>query len=188
MTTCSVAGWSPCWGAGASPGFRGQELAVVGGGDTALEEAMYLTKYGKHVHLLVRSKAMRASKTMQVRPILSTECALLRVLHEAIFSAVQSSTSIDGLHSTVCGCDLAALALSSQLRVASYRTAYAGMTTSLYISTCRWTMLTEIARASLLDSTSWKHLVSRPIPLCEDAHLVFTCHKPSAHFCNVVLN
>lgn len=52
---------------GASPGFRGQELAVVGGGDTALEEASYLTKYGKHVHLLVRSKAMRGSKTMQDR-------------------------------------------------------------------------------------------------------------------------
>lgn len=38
---------------------------MVGGGDTALEEALYLTKYGKHIHLLVRSK-MRASKTMQV--------------------------------------------------------------------------------------------------------------------------
>lgn len=53
--------------AGASPGFKNQELAVVGGGDTALEEALYLTKYGKHVHLLVRSERMRASKTMQVR-------------------------------------------------------------------------------------------------------------------------
>lgn len=51
---------------GASPGFKNQELAVVGGGDTALEEALYLTKYGKHVHLLVRSERMRASKTMQV--------------------------------------------------------------------------------------------------------------------------
>jgi thioredoxin reductase (NADPH) len=52
---------------GASPGFKNQELAVVGGGDTALEEAFYLTKYGKHVHLLVRSERMRASKTMQDR-------------------------------------------------------------------------------------------------------------------------
>lgn len=50
---------------GASPGFKNQELAVVGGGDTALEEALYLTKYGKHIHLLVRANAMRASKTMQ---------------------------------------------------------------------------------------------------------------------------
>ncbi len=35
--------------AGASPAFKQKELAVVGGGDTALEEALYLTKYGKHV-------------------------------------------------------------------------------------------------------------------------------------------
>lgn len=35
--------------AGASPIYRNQELAVVGGGDTATEEAVYLTKYGKHV-------------------------------------------------------------------------------------------------------------------------------------------
>jgi thioredoxin reductase (NADPH) len=52
---------------GASPIFKGQELAVVGGGDTATEEAVYLTKYGKHVHLLVRGPQMRASKAMQDR-------------------------------------------------------------------------------------------------------------------------
>jgi thioredoxin reductase (NADPH) len=34
---------------GASGIFKGQELAVAGGGDTATEEALYLTKYGKHV-------------------------------------------------------------------------------------------------------------------------------------------
>eukprot|EP00850_Spirogloea_muscicola_P024561 SM001055S14018 [mRNA] locus=s1055:1:1946:- [translate_table: standard] len=52
---------------GASPIFRGQELAVVGGGDTAAEETVYLTKYAKHVHLLVRRAALRASKAMQDR-------------------------------------------------------------------------------------------------------------------------
>lgn len=52
---------------GASHIFKGQELAVVGGGDTATEEAMYLTKYGKHVHLLVRGPRMRASMAMQER-------------------------------------------------------------------------------------------------------------------------
>jgi thioredoxin reductase (NADPH) len=52
---------------GASPLFKGQDLAVVGGGDTATEEAVYLTKYGKHVHLLVRGPQMRASKAMQDR-------------------------------------------------------------------------------------------------------------------------
>jgi len=52
---------------GASPIFKGEEVAVVGGGDTATEEAVYLTKYAKHVHLLVRSSKMRASKAMQDR-------------------------------------------------------------------------------------------------------------------------
>ncbi|XP_058205253.1 thioredoxin reductase NTRC isoform X1 [Rhododendron vialii] len=52
---------------GASPLFKGQVLAVVGGGDTATEEALYLTKYGRHVHLLVRRDQLRASKAMQDR-------------------------------------------------------------------------------------------------------------------------
>ena len=40
---------------GATPQFREAELAVVGGGDSACEEAVYLTKYGSKVHLVVRS-------------------------------------------------------------------------------------------------------------------------------------
>ncbi|MBD1823851.1 thioredoxin-disulfide reductase [Cyanobacteria bacterium FACHB-DQ100] len=52
---------------GATPIFRGVPLVVIGGGDTAAEEAIYLTKYGDHVHLLVRGEAMRASKAMQDR-------------------------------------------------------------------------------------------------------------------------
>lgn len=52
---------------GASPIFKAQELAVIGGGDSAAEEAVYLTKYGSHVHLIVRREEMRASKAMQDR-------------------------------------------------------------------------------------------------------------------------
>ncbi|KAM0947788.1 putative thioredoxin-disulfide reductase [Dioscorea sansibarensis] len=52
---------------GASPLFKGQILAVVGGGDTATEEVIYLTKYARHVHLLVRKDQLRASKAMQDR-------------------------------------------------------------------------------------------------------------------------
>ncbi|NET31261.1 MAG: thioredoxin-disulfide reductase [Cyanothece sp. SIO1E1] len=52
---------------GATPIFKNEELAVIGGGDSAAEEAIYLTKYGSHVHLLVRSDTMRASKAMQDR-------------------------------------------------------------------------------------------------------------------------
>lgn len=47
--------------------FRNQVLAVVGGGDTAAEEAMYLSKLSPLVHLIVRRDEMRASKIMQDR-------------------------------------------------------------------------------------------------------------------------
>jgi thioredoxin reductase (NADPH) len=52
---------------GATPQFRNQAVAVVGGGDSACEEAVYLTKYGDHVHLIVRSDQLRASKAMADR-------------------------------------------------------------------------------------------------------------------------
>ena len=52
---------------GASPLFKNREVAVVGGGDTAAEEAVYVTKYVSHVHLFVRRGEMRASKALQDR-------------------------------------------------------------------------------------------------------------------------
>ncbi len=52
---------------GATPIFHGAELAVIGAGDSAAEEAIYLTKYGDTVNLLIRSDKMRASKAMQDR-------------------------------------------------------------------------------------------------------------------------
>ncbi|KAG1834528.1 hypothetical protein EV424DRAFT_1478380 [Suillus variegatus] len=51
----------------AVPIFRNQPLAVIGGGDSAAEEATYLTKYGSHVYVLVRRSELRASKTMAKR-------------------------------------------------------------------------------------------------------------------------
>ena len=49
--------------------YRGKDVVVVGGGDTAAEEASYLSKLCKKVHLLVRRDEMRASKIMQERVI-----------------------------------------------------------------------------------------------------------------------
>jgi thioredoxin reductase (NADPH) len=47
--------------------FRGQEVVIVGAGDTACEEALYLSKIASTVHMLVRKDKMRASRIMQER-------------------------------------------------------------------------------------------------------------------------
>ncbi len=52
---------------GALPIFRNKELAVIGGGDSAVEEATFLTKYASKVHLIHRRETLRASQIMQKR-------------------------------------------------------------------------------------------------------------------------
>ena len=52
--------------------FKGKEVAIVGAGDTAAEEALYLSNICSHVHMIVRRGEMRASKVMQQR-VLATK-------------------------------------------------------------------------------------------------------------------
>jgi thioredoxin reductase (NADPH) len=62
---------------GAVPIFRNRPLVVIGGGDSAAEEAMFLTKYGSHVTVLVRRDKLRASNIMAKR-LLSNEKITVR--------------------------------------------------------------------------------------------------------------
>ncbi len=49
------------------PFFRNQEVAVIGGGDSAVQEAIYLTRFAKKVHLIHRRDKLRATKVLQER-------------------------------------------------------------------------------------------------------------------------
>lgn len=62
---------------GALPIFRDKVLAVIGGGDSAVEESSYLTKYAAKVIVLVRRDVLRASKVMQERLLANPKIEVL---------------------------------------------------------------------------------------------------------------
>ncbi len=80
---------------GATPMFKNQELAIVGGGDTAAEEALYLTKYGSLIHLLVRRGEMRASKTLQHRVLNHPKIRIH--WHTEVLGVIPNNSQIEGL-------------------------------------------------------------------------------------------
>jgi thioredoxin reductase (NADPH) len=79
---------------GALPFFRNRVLAVIGGGDTAMEEAMYLTKFAREVLIVHRRDAFRASKAMQQRVLAHEK---VRVLWNTRVVDVLGDDAIAGL-------------------------------------------------------------------------------------------
>lgn len=87
---------------GALPIFRGQPLAVVGGGDTAMEEATYLTKFASTVYVIHRRDSLRASKIMQQRFLGQPNA---KVLWNKVVEDVLGADKVEGvlLRDTVTG-------------------------------------------------------------------------------------
>jgi thioredoxin reductase (NADPH) len=87
---------------GALPVFRNKELAVIGGGDSAIEEATYLTKFASKVYLIHRRDQLRASKIMQQRALNNHKIEILwnkvpvDVLGEKMISAIRLKQTISG--------------------------------------------------------------------------------------------
>lgn len=70
VTACAVCD-------GAMPIFRNKDLYVIGGGDSAVEEATFLTKFGSKVYLVHRRDKLRASKIMQERAMNNPKIEIL---------------------------------------------------------------------------------------------------------------
>ncbi len=75
--------------------YRGRRVAVVGGGDTACEEALYLSTIAKEVFLIVRKPYLRASKVMQNR---LTEAPNITILYNTVTEGLYGDEVLEGAH------------------------------------------------------------------------------------------
>ena len=87
--------------------YKGTEVAIVGAGDTACEEAIYLSKLCTHVHMIVRRDQMRASKIMQERVVNTPNITVYwnsetdEVLGENVVDAVRILNNKTGEKTTI---------------------------------------------------------------------------------------
>ncbi len=77
--------------------FRGEDLAIVGGGDTALEEALFLTRFAKKVYVIHRRDELRASKVMQERAFAHEK---IEFLWNTVVDDVLGENGVEGVRIT----------------------------------------------------------------------------------------
>jgi thioredoxin reductase (NADPH) len=87
--------------------FRGHEIAVVGGGDSAIEEATFLTKFAEKVTIIHRRDEFRASKIMQERAFANPKIEILwnhtvtDIHGDATLTGIEVTNTVDGSVSTL---------------------------------------------------------------------------------------
>jgi thioredoxin reductase (NADPH) len=74
--------------------FRNQDIAIVGGGDTAMEEANFLTRFAKSVTLIHRRDTFRASKVMQDRTLKNPK---IKVIYDTAVEDIVGENEVTGL-------------------------------------------------------------------------------------------
>jgi thioredoxin reductase (NADPH) len=76
------------------PFFKDQEIGVVGGGDSAVEEALYLTRFAAKVYVVHRRNALRAEKIIQERAFQNPK---IEVLWDTVVARVLGESGVEGL-------------------------------------------------------------------------------------------
>ncbi len=76
------------------PFYRDQDVAVIGGGDTAIEEALFLTKFVKSVTVIHRRKALRATKLLQERAMANDK---IRFIWDSVPTQILGTAGVEGV-------------------------------------------------------------------------------------------
>ncbi|VBB42737.1 Thioredoxin reductase [uncultured Desulfatiglans sp.] len=76
------------------PFYRDQEVAVIGGGDTAVEEALFLTRFASKVHLIHRRDKLRATQLLQERAMASEK---IHIIWDTVCARITGATGVEGL-------------------------------------------------------------------------------------------
>jgi thioredoxin reductase (NADPH) len=74
--------------------FRGKEVVVVGGGDSALEDALYLTKFANTVTIIHRRDQFRASKIMQERVFANSK---IKIIWDSVVTEIKGESKVTGV-------------------------------------------------------------------------------------------